>query len=52
MILFNLRLYDYLCVVYIVKLSVSQKELSKTVKFAVRTSGLKTEVITAWGYKV
>jgi len=47
MILFNLRLYDYLCVACITNLSVSQKELSKTVKFSVRTSGSKIEVITA-----
>jgi hypothetical protein len=49
MILFNLRLCNYLFVVCIMKLSVSQKELSKTVKLAVRTSFSKIEVITARG---
>ena len=47
MILFNLRLYNYLFVVCIMNLSVRQKEQSITVKFAVRTSGSKIEVITA-----
>jgi hypothetical protein len=46
---FNCRLYYYSFVVYIMKLSVTQKELSKTVKFALRTSGSKIEVITARG---
>jgi len=49
MILFNLMLYNYLFVVYIMELSVSQKERNKTVKFTVRTSGLKIEVITGGG---